>query len=214
MNNKETALSRSVTAKVLELQRKAVDETTRYADVPARLARLRRAINAEPGSVPEIWSDTIGVLPEDLWARRDQPSRYEQAAHSAITLFALHVQSARTAVHRPGISLGAAARRLASARTGVRGEHDPAIFKRFQALATASSRAELNHHLRSLITLMRSEGVQLDYGLLAADLAGMEIPERADRIRLRWGRDYHRVSHDDQENDGQEQDDSSNEAQK
>ncbi|MCB9440930.1 MAG: type I-E CRISPR-associated protein Cse2/CasB [Mycolicibacterium sp.] len=199
MNKQDKKLNKAVTKRVRELQRKAIDETTRYADVPARLARLRRGINAEPGSVPEIWSDTIGALPEDLWGRGDNPSRYEQAAHTAITLFSLHLQSARAAVHRPGISLGSAARQLASARTGVRGQHDPAIFKRFQALATASSREELNHHLRSLITLMRGEGVQLDYGLLAADLAGMQTPRQADRIRLRWGRDYHRVSQDDEQ---------------
>lgn len=197
MRSEEEALRRAVTTKVRELQDRTLDQQTRHADVAGRLARLRRAVGAEPGSVPEVWADTIGSLPEELWGRGDEPSRYERAAHIAITHFAVHAQSARVAVHHSDISLGSAVRRLAGARTGERGKDDPAIFRRFQALATASSRAELNHHLRSLIKLLRSETVQLDYGLLAVDLAGIEIPARANRIRLRWGRDYHRVTQSD-----------------
>lgn len=205
-----TALTRrqifydAVAARVTELQNKSTDEAKRYSDVSGRLARLRRAINAEPGSEPAIWSDTIGSLPEELWSPRDEPSSWERAAHSAVTLFALHDQGSATAVHRRGISLGAAVRRLAGARSAERGNQDHAVFRRFQALATASSGDELNYHLRSMVTLMRGEGIQLDYGQLALDIHDLASPRSADRVRLRWGRDYHRTTSDPDASDANE----------
>lgn len=197
-------LDEAVAKRVIELQNKSTDEATRYPDVAGRLARLRRGINAEPGSEPAIWADTIGALPEDLWSSTDEPSSWEWAAHSAITLFALHAQGSTTAVHRHGTSLGAAVRRLAGARSAERGKQDPAVFRRFQTLATASSGEELNYHLRSMITLMRGEGIQLDYGQLAVDIHDLASPRSADRVRLRWGRDYHRTTSDPDASDANE----------
>jgi len=183
----------AVAARVSELQRKATDETRRYPDVAGRLARLRRAITAQPGGVPEVWADTIGAIPEQLWGRSEGPSEWERAAHTAITLFALHVQGSSTAVHRAGISFGSAVRRLARARSGG-DDLDAAVFRRFQQVATAATVDELNYHLRSMITLLRDERTQLDYGQLAVDIHDLALPWSANRVRLRWGRDYHRVS--------------------
>lgn len=199
MTKPREQLYTAVAGRVHQLQRKATDEAVYHSDNAARLARLRRAINAEPGSDPAVWADTIEVLPTDLWGGTE-PSGYERAAHTAMTLFALHVQSASGPVHKSGISLGGAARRLASARATEPGTLDPAVFRRFQNLATATSAAELHHHLRSMIMLMRGEGIQLDYGLLAVHLVELDSPQSADRVRLRWGRDYHRSQRKPEDN--------------
>jgi CRISPR system Cascade subunit CasB len=195
MTKPRDQLYTAVAGRVGELQRKATDESVHHGDTAGRLARLRHAINAEPGNDPAVWADTIEVLPTNLWGGAE-PSPYERAAHTALTLFALHVQSASGPVHKSGISLGAAARRLAHARAVEPGTPDPAVFRRFQKLATATSSAELRHHLRSMITLMRGEGVQLDYGLLAVHLVELDSSRSADKVRLRWGRDYHRIPAD------------------
>jgi len=196
LSDRQLEFYAAVLKPVEELQRKATDDTFRYSDVAARLARLRRAVNAEPGSVPDVWADTIGVLPEGRFGSENGPSQWERAAHTAITLFAIHAQGKTTAIHRRGPSLGAAVRRFDGARSN--GEISP-VFRRFQALATSASEAELNHHLRAMITLLRSEGTQLDYGLLAVDLHGLSSPMTEDRVRLRWGRDYHRTAVTDAE---------------
>lgn len=162
----------------------------------ARLARLRRAVTSAPGSVPAVWLDTIGPLPEDLLGYGDTPSRYEAAAHQAITLFAVHQQSASAGMHRAGVSLGTATSRLVVA-TG----RESAIRSRFQALATANSPNELLHHLRSMVTMLRSEQIPLDYGQLAVDLRQLQTAGHGDRVRLRWGRDYHRVTNQASAND-------------
>jgi len=160
----------------------------------ASLGRLRRAVDREPRSDPMIWPDTLAGLPQALIGRGDRPSRYERAAHSAITLFAVHQQARTTSMHRDGIGLGRAVYRL-----GGQDFSGQVTLRRFQAVATASSYPDTIHHLRGLITQLRSAGVGLDYGLLARDLARLQSPRSADSVRLTWGRGYHwRPENDDE----------------
>ncbi len=153
---------------------------------PGRLARLRRAVKDTPGRNPDVWEDTIGAVPETLWGTGDDPSSWEWAAHVAITLFAVHAQGGRIAQRR-GISLGSAARRLVE-------ERDSASLKtRFQAVAVALTPVSLRHHLLALVTLLRDADIALDYAQLAVDLRDLNAtPAAGDRVRLMWGRDYHR----------------------
>ncbi|AGB27117.1 CRISPR-associated protein, Cse2 family (plasmid) [Mycobacterium sp. JS623] len=182
---------------VADLQRRYFSNP-RDTYVAARLAKLRRAGPSAPGSDPDVWADTIGALPERLCQgthTENEPTDFERAAHEAITLYALHQQSRSTGVHRRGISLGCAVRRLARA-TG----RDEAIRRRFQVVATAGTSAAVVHHLRALIMLMRSENIPLDYAQLAVDLRQLRDGSRADQVRLRWGRDFHRATTGDPEN--------------
>lgn len=151
----------------------------------AALARLRRAAGKPAGSVLDIVEHTHAEEFVRGWDD-DAPSYAENAAHVAMTLYALHQQSQRVAMHVPGRPFGSAVRGLApDARP------DGPVARRFAALGTADSFAELSHHLRGLVQLMRSAGVRLDYGLLARDLWLWQLPDRAHRVRSRWGRDYH-----------------------
>lgn len=193
--NRDELLRTAVRETVTSLQRRILAEH-RDSDAVVRLARLRRAVTSEPGSAPQVWADTLGALPDELipsgkWSD-GSPTDYERAAHEAVTLFAVHQQSRSTAAHQTGISLGAAARRLAKA-TG----RDESVRARFQAVATAESAAGVSYHLRSLITLLRAEGIPLDYSQLAVDLRQLHGRNGADRVRLRWGRDFHRAVSDD-----------------
>lgn len=175
-----------VTMKVSALQSRYCNDDSAAA---ASLARLRRAVTTAPGADSNVWGEIFEGMPPALLGRGDEPSRHEVAAHTAITLFAIHQQSKRVPMHQRGVGFGAAVQRLASLGHG----SENAVMRRFQAIGTASDLNETTHHARSLITQFRSAGVALDYGILAEDLSDLQLPSRADRVRLRWGRQYYRI---------------------
>lgn len=190
MTGQQRLLYDAMDRRVTDLQRRAGGEYGHHADAAARLARLRRAVRAAPGSAPGVWDDTIGLLPDELVATSPNPSTWETAAHTAMTLYAVHAQGGSTA-HRRGVSLGRAVRRLAQNRSAG-AEPDGAVFKRFQALVAATGAESRSTHLRSIITLLRGAGVELDYARLAVDLRDLSVRRNADSVRLAWGRDFHR----------------------
>jgi len=153
----------------------------------AALAALRRAATMAPGESPEAWDHTLQDLPSTGWDS-DAPSWNEQAAHTAITLYAVHQQSRRIAVHVRGRGLGHAARRLIE-----HGASEEAVTRRFHSIGLASTAEARNFHLRALITQLRGGGgrapISLDYGLLADQLVWLQT-RHADRVRLAWGREF------------------------
>lgn len=167
------------------------------AEAVAALALLRRASLADLGRDPQVWSAVVDTVPPALRGPGDDPSRAEAAAFAALAMFAVHQQSQSDLVHRRGHSLGAALGHLTQASS-----HSAAgMTRRFGALMTSESTEEMLHHLRSLISLLRtarrSDGtplnVRVDYGALACDLYLLMYPQRAPGVRLRWGRDFARV---------------------
>lgn len=155
----------------------------------ASLARLRRAVHRAPGDDPAVWAEIFEGFPTALLGRGDTPSRFEKAAHAALTLYAIHQQSQSRPMHRTGIGIGAATRTL-----GAQSNSEQAVLRRFQMLGTATSFEETLHHARGLITQFRAAGIALDYGRLATDLADIQNEPRARRVRLAWGRDYYRTT--------------------
>lgn len=158
----------------------------------ADLAALRRAAAVEPGSDPRVWALTVAdvAFGADLG---DDPTDEERAVHAAMTLYAVHQQSQRERMHRPGWGLGRAVRTL-----GQRVGNEDAVRRRFEALGTAATFAELMEHSRGLVRQFRSEAVSLDYGQFADDLLSLQSPTRAGAVRLRWGRDYYRAGRTDE----------------
>jgi len=152
------------------------------------LAALRRASTAAPGSVPRVWELTLAGL--DVPAgTSDEPTDDERAAHAALTLYAIHQQSQSAAMHRAGYGLGRSVRALVAPDRG----NEKAVRRRFEALGTASTFAELMDHARGLVRQFRTAAVPLDYGRLADDLGVLQDPAAAAGVRLRWGREYHRA---------------------
>lgn len=158
----------------------------------ADLARLRRGLGKPAGSVPGIWEITVGAVPAELSWDRDEPSRAEQAAHAAMTLYALHQQSLPGPAHVPGVSFGAAVGRLASGD----GPSKDAVTRRFMAVATAQSADELLVHVRGLVTQLKSANRGVDYARFADDVLGLLTPGRETAVRLAWGRDFYRTTTD------------------
>ena len=164
----------------------------REINAGATLANLRRGIGKKVGELPALWQITLEGLLEPDERVGDDPTPEEQAAYTAITLYALHQQSRREGMHQRGRGLGTAVATLAR-RTG----NEAAVRRRFEALGTAESFPEVVHHARGLVTQLRGENIGLDYGLFADQLYWLQWPQRASRVRLAWGREYYQTKEPD-----------------
>jgi CRISPR system Cascade subunit CasB len=151
---------------------------------------LRRGLGKPAGGVPEIWELTVGAVPAELTWARDEPSRAEQAAHAALTLYALHQQPMSGPAHIPGVGFGDAVRQLA----GADGPSQGAVTRRFMAVATAESIDEVLVHVRGLITQLRGANRGMDYALFADDILNLLTPGRETSVRLAWGRGFYRTA--------------------
>lgn len=175
-----------VARRVNILQSQALDRNAASRSTALRqLAELRRAKADDPGD-PRVWALTFDALPAELAGHDYEPSSAERAVHAALVLFALHAQSAARPRHVPGRRLGHAIGELA----GENRDDGPTV-ERFHAFATATTWKQRLHHLRGLVALLRTNGIPLDYGSLAADLYRLQQPGGIDKVRLRWGRDFH-----------------------
>ena len=150
------------------------------------LAALRGAVTREPGEVPEIWELTQVKVPDNAG---DAPTREEIAIHTAMTLYAVHQQSRTTPMFRPGAGLGRAARELVGWD-----EENPSAQKRFNALVTSTTVAELRHHLRGFVSLLRARDIALDHAMLADNIVHFQRPNGAKQVRLAWARQYYSLS--------------------
>ena len=147
------------------------------------MAALRKGASRDSGELPEIWELTSVEIPEYA---SDAPTREEIAVHTAMTLYAVHQQSRTEPMFRPGAGLGSAAHDLVG-----RDEENPSARARFNALVTSTTVAELRHHLRSFVSLLRARGIALDHAMLADDVLRFQQPGGAKKVRLAWARQYY-----------------------
>ncbi|PWI43204.1 type I-E CRISPR-associated protein Cse2/CasB [Streptomyces sp. ICBB 8177] len=154
------------------------------SDCVAALARLRRGAGRDASAVPDLW----GLI--DLAPLYADERLHQQAAADAIytsaTLWSLHQQSRRSGMHRPGIELGTAVRRLMPP-----GEIDEPVRKRFVRVGMSPTLAMLSSRLRELVLLLRGQDIALDYALLAEHLYRWQQPGGPDQVRRAWGRAFH-----------------------
>lgn len=170
--------------------------------IRAILARLRRGISNMPGADPDIWEMTLAELPEDLLSKNGIATPAEWAVHIALTLFALHQQGTdiqTNCMHRESLaddkvklySFGNAIRRLAGSPDS---DNYKSIKRRFNATVTSESIEEFTHHLRSMIQLLKSASIPLDYVQLTRELVLFQKTDNRDSLRLKWGQDFYRNS--------------------
>ena len=163
------------------LQTRLDDNKSRRAR--GELAALRRGVSRSPGELPEIWELTRVEVPDGAG---DAPTWEEIAVHTAMTLYAVHQQSRTEPMFSPGVGLGSAAHDLVG-----RDEENPSARARFNALVTSTTVAELRHHLRSFVSLLRARGIALDHAMLADDVLRFQQPGGAKKVRLAWARQYY-----------------------
>lgn len=188
---KAATLYSVVSRTVQTLYRQLSGENTRYAaSTRATLSRLRQAVGRTPEQDPLAWSvvldQVVPDLPEHLLGRGDAASPSETGAFLALTLYALHQRGNSASMHTSRTDLGYAVGRLAQKTDS------GSIKPRFDALMAARTPAATAYQLRSLISLLSSAEIPLDYGRLAEDLAALRNPVRRQGVLLRWGRGFAR----------------------
>jgi len=193
-------VSRFVSHRIEQLQGGLLSES-RSPNAVRKLAMLRRAAGKEPGSVPEVWNVEFSGMPEDLVGTGEAPSKGEWAVHVALTLYAVHQQAQVTGMHCRGSEdgrkrgIGNAVKRLRYAqseelaKTGQVVDLDE-MPHRFAAMVTAESIEEFAHYARQVVQQLRAESISFDYGLFAGQVFELQYPDRADRVRLEWGREF------------------------
>jgi CRISPR system Cascade subunit CasB len=171
------------------------EETSRSR---ALLAKLRRGVGKQPGALPELWDVTLADMPEGWAGRNGEPSREENAVHTALTLYALHRQGKNRSMNTDEKYNSFAS---ATARLIKKDENRfDAIKRRFNAVATAVEFTELAYHARGIVQLLQAEDIPMNYPDFAKDLFFFQFPDQADRIRLRWGEDFYRNTNREVEN--------------
>lgn len=189
----EQQVGELVTTRVLALQTAAKsDHPGLSSRARADLAQLRQLNPGDSTTDVRSWQLTLSSVPPELQGRGDTPGVAERAIHSALVLYATHAQSAKGAVQVPGVRLGRAVRDFAD-RQKPEDPTEAAIVARFHSCAQAATYGQLIRHLRGLVTLLRSEQIPLDYGLLAQDLYRAQQTDGLRSVRLRWGRSFHSI---------------------
>lgn len=166
----------------------AQQSSPHYHTARANLAELRRgaglSIEKNPLGLEQMLFAMDLQIDERLLGRGDAPSPSECAAYTALTLFAIHMQSASQPVHQPNIGFATACGRLSASKDSA------SIKPRFDAMLLATSEQARRIHIRSLVTLLRAENIGFDYGLFARDLRNLADPKKRAGVQLRWGRDF------------------------
>ncbi|MBV7302351.1 type I-E CRISPR-associated protein Cse2/CasB [Corynebacterium sp. TAE3-ERU2] len=186
------SLAQGVGATAQRLQRNLLkhSHTALGAEARAQIAELRKyssySVENSPLALESVLLMMDPPLSEQELGKGDHASPSEQAAFHALTLFAVHMQSAREAMHCPGISFASACGTL-YARSSSK-----SIKPRFDAMQSATDEQARIVHLRSLITLLRGQSLGFDYGRFAQDLRSLQHPQRRSGVLLRWGRDFAR----------------------
>ena len=176
------------------LQGRYCSKNRKEALARAQVAALRKGASRSPGELPEIWELTRVEVPDGAG---DAPTWEEIAVHTAMTLYAVHQQSRTEPMFRPSVGLGSAAHDLVG-----RDEENPSARARFNALVTSTTVAELRHHLRGFVSLLRARGIALDHAMLADDVLHFQQPGGAKKIRLAWARQYYSLPAESQPVDG------------
>lgn len=154
----------------------------------AHLAELRKTVSLDIMDNPLALEKVLFLMKEEfvdeLAGKYDEPSKLERAAFVAFTLFGLHMQSATKPMHETGVSFATACGKLYARRSS------ESIKPRVDAMLMANNEKSRLIHIRSLVSLLRSEQLTCDYGWLASDLRSLMNPQKRPGVQLRWGRDF------------------------
>ena len=166
------------------------------SDVKATMAELRRGLGKTPGDIPKLWGIILKGMPEEMYSKTGDPSYAEWAVYIALTLYAYHQQGESVCVNVEGISIGNAASRLC------KGDEDrKRVEHRFFPVVTAADMPEFNRHLRTIVQLLKADGIKLDYPMLAADIYTYQLSDSVSSVKLRWGQDFYRINNNKESED-------------
>lgn len=179
--------------KIARLQRAYVGKGSDAADARASLARLRRLGMPGGSSWASVGEDLFeGLL--DLGLSEADEKRALRAITAALRLYAYHQQSKDSpmAITSSSEEMGARRRSFGWSCRCIEYDKDKAkgVRRRMAAMEGVRDMDGIEHHMRALVTLMKDEGVRVDYYLLTRDLFLLQFPSARGDVFMRWGRDY------------------------
>lgn len=156
----------------------------------AMLARLRRCVGKDIRDSQESWDITLGDLPTELTGRAAsddfRPSPAEVAIHTALTMFAVHMQGRDHTADSIGSSFASAVRSM------MNDSNADGLKRRFDAMVTASDLTEMAYHARGLVQMMRAyDGIGFDYARFAQDIYYFQFPNGRRNVLMSWGQDFY-----------------------
>lgn len=149
-------------------------------------ANLRRGAGRDITDVPQ----NFGILFEGLSDRFLDNDKFINAVYYSMTLYATAQQGKDKSMHCEGAAFGAAVSRLADYSDEDSVER---ISKKLGMAITAKKPEELELHLRTLIKLLKTEDIALDFAELADDIYSFRYPDSRKEVRLKWGRDFYKA---------------------
>lgn len=189
-------MKRESIVKFMDLKLSYLTQISGQGEGAGQLALLRRGLGRVPGEIPELLGVLLVGMPGEFMSQDARPSREEWACYTALTLYAMHQQGSdpqrQNVSTADEVSLGAALAeyvRQSPEDHNARGR----MAQKLQMLASAKDMAELSYHLRGVVRLLKTRGVDLNYPRLAGDLYEYQFPQCRPGIFLTWGQDFYRV---------------------
>lgn len=162
----------------------------------ANLARLRNSIGKPLSDAGDVWPILLANIPSEFLSRNGKETKEESAVFTALQLYAMCMQGSSSVISDSSYehSVGA------SLRSGRKADDSEALDRRFNALITADTYAEMTHHLRQLLKIVKSKYVMtVNFGRLANDLYNWQRGYQRS-VCFRWAQDYYANINDQQEN--------------
>lgn len=160
----------------------------------AMFASLRKGAGRIPGESPELFGVLLTDMPEEFLSESGTPTKEEWACYTALTLYAMHQQGNNPKIWcantKKSMSIGAALAKYAALAAD--GNAYKRMALKLQALSSSKDMAEFSWHLKSIINLLKTRGVQLNYADFAGDIFLYQIEERRSGLFLKWGQDFYR----------------------
>lgn len=173
----------------------------------AVLARLRSSIGKPLEEAGDVWPLLFENMPKQYLGRYGEETPEEQAVYMTLQLYAMCMQgTSGTVISDPSFkgTIGM------SLRNGRDPDDSRALDRRFNALITADTFAELAHHLRQLMKIVKSKKeMTVNFGRLADDLYRY-INRKQHRVCFRWAQDYYSIT-DKNQTENKNEEGSSNE---
>lgn len=153
------------------------------------LARLRKGVGKHPAEYPDAFGILLQEMPEDFLSKNGELTVEEWSCYTALTLFALNSQESDC---EGNVSIGSALNQL------VKTQGDEKALARaqekYRMLAASSDMNGMAVRLRGITTLLRSNGISLNYAQLAGDL--YQFWKDKKEVSLKWGQDLYKVERD------------------
>lgn len=151
------------------------------------LPELRRGVGRKLEEYPKMYKYIFSDIPDECINANSM--NLEKALYGGLTLFALHQQGKdldTALMHKAGFGND-----FATAIAKLAGTKDSPYVRRFDRLVASQTYDQLLYQLRSMIQILRSNNIPIDYVDLMFDLLKFQKLDGAAEVRLKWDKNFY-----------------------